>query len=137
LCDSVKRVVVGLEASINAGNPLWPWNRGWPDAEGEIGRLNELVRDLGASESVEVMPFHDTLQDPSRPGLMRAGTDDGDHPSIAGYRRLGELASSCQAGPFHDLRDTVTCRGKAASSGGPPGNRRRRDGEGRPISRDT
>jgi lysophospholipase L1-like esterase len=70
-----------------------PWNRGWPDAEGEIRRLNDLVRDLGASESVEVMPFHDTLEDPDRPGRMREDwTDDGNHPSIAGYRRLGELA---------------------------------------------
>lgn len=70
-----------------------PWNRGWPDAEAEIRRLNALVRDLGASESVEVMPFHDTLEDPERPGRMREDwTDDGNHPSIAGYRRLGELA---------------------------------------------
>lgn len=70
-----------------------PWNRGWPGAEAEIRRLNDLVRDLGASESVEVMPFHDTLEDPDRPGRMRADwTDDGNHPSIEGYRRLGELA---------------------------------------------
>lgn len=72
---------------------LLPWNRGWPDAEGEIRRLNDLVRDLGASEAIEVMPFHDTLEDPERPGRMREDwTDDGNHPSIAGYRRLGELA---------------------------------------------
>jgi lysophospholipase L1-like esterase len=62
---------------------VFPWNRGWPDAEGEIRRLNDL----------EVMPFHDTLEDPDRPGRMREDwTDDGNHPSIAGYRRLGELA---------------------------------------------
>jgi lysophospholipase L1-like esterase len=70
-----------------------PWNRGWPDAEAEIRRLNELVRQLGVKESVDVLPFHDTLEDPDRPGRMREDwTDDGNHPSIAGYRRLGELA---------------------------------------------
>jgi lysophospholipase L1-like esterase len=42
---------------------------------------------------VPVLPFHDTLQDPERPGRMREDwTVEGDHPSQEGYRRLGELA---------------------------------------------
>ena len=48
---------------------------------------------IGAEEGVVVLPFHATLEDPERPGRMRPEwTDDGDHPSVAGYRRLGELA---------------------------------------------
>jgi lysophospholipase L1-like esterase len=44
---------------------------------------------------VPVLPFHDTLEDPQRPGRMRAElTADGDHPSVAGYRLLGERAFS-------------------------------------------
>ena len=40
-----------------------------------------------------VLPFHDTLEDPEQPGRMRDDwTFEGDHPSIAGYRLLGELA---------------------------------------------
>ena len=40
-----------------------------------------------------VLPFHDVLEDPRNPGLMAAEwTADGDHPSVEGYRRLGELA---------------------------------------------
>jgi lysophospholipase L1-like esterase len=70
-----------------------PWNNGYPRAEPEIRQLNELIRELAAAESVAVLPFHDTLEDPERPGRMRPDwTDDGDHPSIEGYRRLGELA---------------------------------------------
>lgn len=70
-----------------------PWNRGWPEAESEIRRLNALVHELGGVEGVDVLPFHDTLEDPGRPGRMREDwTDDGNHPSIVGYRRLGELA---------------------------------------------
>ena len=67
-----------------------PWNNGWPAKEPEIRRLNELIQGFG----VPVLPFHDTLEDPDRPGRMKAEWthDDGDHPSIAGYRRLGELA---------------------------------------------
>lgn len=67
-----------------------PWNNGWPDAEAPIRELNEVVRALG----VPVLPFHDTLEDSDRPGRMKAEWThaDGDHPSIAGYRRLGELA---------------------------------------------
>ena len=70
-----------------------PWNNGWPDAEPEIRRLNELVYALAREEGVAILPFHDTLEDPERPGRMRdEWTAEGDHPSVAGYRRLGEVA---------------------------------------------
>ena len=67
-----------------------PWNNGWPQQEAPIRALNERIRALG----VPPLPFHDTLEDPERPGRMKAEwcNEDGDHPSIAGYRRLGELA---------------------------------------------
>lgn len=66
-----------------------PWNNGWPDAEPRIRELNAAIAGLG----VPVLPFHDTLEDPERPGRMREEwTSDGDHPSREGYRRLGELA---------------------------------------------
>ncbi|HST18562.1 MAG TPA: GDSL-type esterase/lipase family protein [Gaiellaceae bacterium] len=69
-----------------------PWNNGWPDAEAPIRDLNARIARLG----VAVLPFHDTLEDPERPGRMKAEWThaDGDHPSLVGYRRLGELAFS-------------------------------------------
>ena len=70
-----------------------PWNNGYPDAEPRIRNLNDLVRQVAQDESVAVLPFHDTLEDPDRPGRMREEwTSDGDHPSVEGYRRLGESA---------------------------------------------
>jgi lysophospholipase L1-like esterase len=70
-----------------------PWNNGWPDAELEIRRLNELIGRIAEDENVPLLPFHDTLEDPERPGRMREEwTSDGDHPSAEGYRRLGEVA---------------------------------------------
>ena len=70
-----------------------PWNRGWPDAEPRIHELNRLIAELAAAEGVGVLPFHDTLEDRERPGRMREEwTADGDHPSVEGHRRLGELA---------------------------------------------
>ncbi len=70
-----------------------PWNNGWPAAEPEIRRLNELIAKIACDEGVPLLPFHDALQDPDRPGRMREEwTSDGDHPSVEGYRRLGELA---------------------------------------------
>lgn len=70
-----------------------PWNRGWPEAEPKIRELNALICTLAADEGVVVLPFHDTLEDDANPGRMRAEwTADGNHPSVEGHRRLGELA---------------------------------------------
>lgn len=70
-----------------------PWNKGWPDAEPKIRALNALIAEIGASEGVPVLPFHETLEDPELPGRMKAEwTPDGNHPSVEGHRRLGELA---------------------------------------------
>jgi len=70
-----------------------PWNNGWPEAEAPIRELNRLVAEIAASEGVPLLPFHDTLEDPSAPGRMRPEwTSDGDHPSVEGYRLLGEKA---------------------------------------------
>jgi lysophospholipase L1-like esterase len=67
-----------------------PWNNGWPEKEAAIRHLNAHIHAL----DVPVLHFHATLEDPDRPGRMREDwtNEDGDHPSIAGYRRLGELA---------------------------------------------
>jgi lysophospholipase L1-like esterase len=66
-----------------------PWNNGWPRAEPAIRELNASIAELDAP----VLPFHETLEDPERPGRMREEwTIEGDHPSIEGYRRLGEVA---------------------------------------------
>jgi lysophospholipase L1-like esterase len=77
---------LGLRVAV--ANVL-PWNNGWPGAEPPISELNGQIAALG----VPVLPFHETLEDPERPGRMREEwTSDGDHPSVEGYRRLGELA---------------------------------------------
>lgn len=70
-----------------------PWNNGYPDADGPIKRLNELIQAVADEENVLLLPFHAALEDPERPGRMRdEWTSDGDHPSVEGYRRLGEEA---------------------------------------------
>jgi lysophospholipase L1-like esterase len=70
-----------------------PWNNGWPGAMSDIRRLNDLIAAIALDEGVALLPFHDTLEDPDRPGRMREEwTSDGDHPSVEGYRRLGEVA---------------------------------------------
>ena len=77
---------LGLRVAV--ANVL-PWDNGWPGAEAPIRELNALIDGMG----VPVLPFHETLEDPERPGRMRdEWTSDGDHPSVEGYRRLGEIA---------------------------------------------
>jgi lysophospholipase L1-like esterase len=98
---SVETAAENLRAMVRRGRELGlrvvladvlPWNNGWPDAEAKIRRLNELIGEISREEDVPLLPFHDTLQDPDRPGRMREEwTSDGDHPSVEGYRRLGEL----------------------------------------------
>jgi lysophospholipase L1-like esterase len=72
---------------------LLPWNNGYPEADAKIRRLNAAIHDLARAERVPVLPFYETLEDPGRPGRMKeAWTSDGDHPSVEGYRLLGERA---------------------------------------------
>jgi len=77
---------LGLRVAVAT---VLPWNNGWPQAEAAISELNASIEGMG----VPVLPFHETLEDPQRPGRMREDwTIEGDHPSVEGYRRLGELA---------------------------------------------
>ena len=83
---------LGLRVAIAE---LLPWNNGYPRADPKIRRLNELIRALARDEHVPVLPFYETLEDPARPGRMKEEwTSDGDHPSVLGYRLLGEDAFS-------------------------------------------
>jgi lysophospholipase L1-like esterase len=81
---------LGLRVAIAE---LLPWNNGYPQTDRPIRRLNELIRKFGRGENVPVLPFYETLEDPAQPGRMREEwTSDGDHPSVEGYRLLGERA---------------------------------------------
>jgi lysophospholipase L1-like esterase len=72
---------------------LLPWNNGYPQADPKIRRLNTLIHEIAREEDVPVLPFYSTLEDPDRLGRMREQwTSDGDHPSVEGYRLLGERA---------------------------------------------
>jgi lysophospholipase L1-like esterase len=72
---------------------VMPWNNGHPAADAPIRELNHLIDELGVAERILVLPFYATLEDSAAPGRMRPEwTSDGDHPSVEGYRRLGELA---------------------------------------------
>jgi lysophospholipase L1-like esterase len=100
-CD-VAQTARNLRAMVRRGKELGlrvalcdvlPWNNGWPDAEPEIRRLNELISEVASDEGVPLLPFHDTLEDADNPGRMREEwTHEGDHPNEIGYRRLADLA---------------------------------------------
>ena len=68
-----------------------PWNNGYPLAAPRIKRLNRAIAQIGRLERVAVFPWYRALEDPAAKGRMRADlTDDGNHPSVAGYRRLSQ-----------------------------------------------
>jgi lysophospholipase L1-like esterase len=99
---SIALAAADLEAMVRRAKELapvvllpnvLPWNNGWPDAEPQVRELNELIAGLAEAEDVPLLPFHETLEDPELPGRMKAElTPDGNHPSVEGHRRLGELA---------------------------------------------
>jgi lysophospholipase L1-like esterase len=69
-----------------------PWNNGDRRAAREIERLNGLIAGIARDERVPLLRFNAALRDPRHPDRMRANlTSDGDHPSVAGYKRLGAL----------------------------------------------
>ncbi|MDQ3572522.1 MAG: GDSL-type esterase/lipase family protein [Actinomycetota bacterium] len=81
----------GLEVAI--ANVL-PWNNGHPGADSAIANLNRLIKVIAKRRAIPVLDFNRALEDPMAPGLMASRfTDDGDHPSIEGYRVLGELVA--------------------------------------------
>jgi lysophospholipase L1-like esterase len=86
---------VGLGLRVAVCDVL-PWNNGKPAHAVAIRQLNDLVHAFPVTQ----LPFHDTLGDPDHSGRMKAEwTDpDGDHPSITGYHRLGELAFRLPSG---------------------------------------
>ena len=87
---------LGLRVAIAE---LLPWNNGFPEADPKIRHLNELIRALAHEEGVPVLPFYETLEDPARRGRMQEEwTPDGDHPSVEGYRLLGEQAFPASLG---------------------------------------
>ncbi len=67
-----------------------PWPAGDMRANSEIASLNELIHAFGG---VTHLPFHDTLA-----GVDFNWSDDGDHPSVEGYRLLGECAARVLSG---------------------------------------
>jgi lysophospholipase L1-like esterase len=98
----VETAAANLRAMVRRGKELGlrvaladvlPWNNGWPDAEPEIRQLNALIGEIARDANVPLLPFHDTIEDPDRPGRMREEwTHEGDHPNEDGYRRLAEVA---------------------------------------------
>jgi lysophospholipase L1-like esterase len=87
--DAARNLAAIVERGRELGLPValadvLPWPNGDERAARDIARLNELVHAL---EGVTLLPFHETLA--SRDGW----SDDGDHPSVAGHRLLGEAAA--------------------------------------------
>lgn len=74
---------------------LLPWNNGGREGVERVNALNALLRRIVTTEGAVMLPFHQSLSDPGHPDRMPSGwTADGNHPSVEGYRRLGELAFS-------------------------------------------
>jgi len=81
----------GRDAGLAVAVPdVLPWPGGDERAASEIARLNELIH---AMAGVTRLAFHDTLA-----SVGFDWSDDGDHPSVEGYRLLGKSAAPLLGG---------------------------------------
>jgi lysophospholipase L1-like esterase len=96
--ETIADLTVMIEGGQSAGAQVaianvLPWNNGFPARASLIRELNTRIASLADSSGVLLLDFYATLEDPERPGRVReAWTTEGDHPSVEGHRRLGELA---------------------------------------------
>ena len=98
---SVEDAAAHLRAMVRRGKAegkrvlitnVLPWNTGPRDAAGKIQRLNVLIAAIARDERVPLLDFNSALADPHDPYRMaKALTVEGAHPSVAGYKRLGDL----------------------------------------------
>jgi lysophospholipase L1-like esterase len=70
-----------------------PWNNGDDDAAARILQLNLRIAELASLHGVRLLDFYSTLESHDEPRRMATEwTVEGNHPSVQGHRRLGELA---------------------------------------------
>ena len=99
VADTAEDLRSMVRAGLDAGLDVYlvnvlPWNNGFPGARKPILELNGLIDRIGADEEVPMLDFYSELEDPQSPALIGPQlTDDGDHPSIEGYRRLGGVVA--------------------------------------------
>jgi lysophospholipase L1-like esterase len=63
------------------------------ELDGDIRAVNARIGEVALAHHISVLPFYSTLEGKHTPGRMPAElTDDGNHPSVEGHRRLGEEA---------------------------------------------
>ena len=101
--DATRSAAANIDGMIAQGEKLGlevvvvnvlPWNNGHPVADDPINQLNADIAEIAERRGVPLIDFHDALEDPDLAGVMALEyTDDGDHPSIEGYRILGELVA--------------------------------------------
>ena len=81
----------GLRAMVARGQELGlgvviadvlPWNKGWPDAEPKIRRLNELIAEIAADAQIDVLRVPRHARGSRPPGSDEAGMDGRRQPPV-------------------------------------------------------
>lgn len=67
----------------------FPWRPGLQPA-GKILRLNEMLKNYADDQGIPYVDYHSALKD-ERNGLPRVYSDDGVHPTLAGYKVMETL----------------------------------------------
>ncbi|WP_375447597.1 GDSL-type esterase/lipase family protein [uncultured Fibrella sp.] len=73
-----------------------PWRKEVTDVPGKIVRLNERIKAYAQQNNFVYLDYFSALAD-ERKGMKAAYTDDGVHPTLAGYQVMGPLAQKAIA----------------------------------------
>jgi acyl-CoA thioesterase-1 len=72
------------------------------DQKEKIREMNRWIRETAKTKGLLFCDTHAALEDPARPGFLKA-TPDEIHPDVEGYKRMGEAIAAILEKDFSDI----------------------------------
>lgn len=87
----------GIKVILTSTLPAseFSWNKEIKDAPEKIERLNKLIAQYARAEKIPYVDYHSQMLDEDGRSLSRKYTDDGVHPTVAGYEVMEALILPC------------------------------------------
>lgn len=103
--DEIKRNLADIYRRARKENirviacTVLPYNSASPQVYRNIIKLNNWIRSYSTQNKLWFCDTSKAVEDPKRPGTL-AGTPDGLHPNVEGYRKMGDALTAVLAREF-------------------------------------